>query len=122
MNVIFYGTNQSQAVLIKHSSVSLSDCSLNNWSSEYGGAENIQSSNVTLCSIVVFQNNIGNYGGAMHVNESFVNNNDNTWCKFRHYWHIDVILSEPCLHGTTKFINNLARKGGGAIAVIKSNL
>ncbi len=38
IDVIFYSRNQSQAVLIKQSSVFLSDCSFYIWNSEYGGA------------------------------------------------------------------------------------
>ena len=86
MNEVLYDRNQSQAVLIKQSSVSLSDCSFNIWSSEYGGAANIQSSNVTLCGNVMFQNNIGHYGGEMHVNKSCVTFNNDTWKEFRHHW------------------------------------
>ena len=124
LDVVFNGRNQSQAVLIKHSSVSLSDCSFYNWSSEYGGAANIQSSNVTLCGNVVFQNNIGHCGGAMYVNESCITFNNDTWKEFRHHWDsfINVLLSERCLHGTTDFSNNLAIKNGGALAITESLL
>ncbi len=41
---------------LSSSSVSLSDCSFYYWSSKYEDAANIQSSNVTLCGNVVFQN------------------------------------------------------------------
>ena len=124
MDVVFYGINRSQAVLIKRSSVSLSDCSFYNWNSEYGGAANIQSSNVTLCGNVMFQNNIGHYGGAMYVNKSNVTLNNDTWKEFRHHWdrYINVQLSKRCLHGTTDFTNNLAIKDGGALAITESLL
>ncbi len=124
MDVVFYGRNQSQAVLIKHTSVSISDCSFYNWSSEYGGAANIQSSNVTLCGNVVFQNNIGYYGGALYVYKSYVTFNNDTWKEFRHHWdsYINVLLSKRCLHGTTDFTNNLAIKDGGALIIAESLL
>ena len=67
-----YGRHQSQAIIILHSSDSLSDCSFYNWSSEYGGAANIQSSNVTLSGNVVFQNNIGHDEEAVYASKRFV--------------------------------------------------
>ncbi len=66
-----YGRHQSQAIIILHSSDSLSDCSFYNWSSEYGGAANIQSSNVALCGNFMLHNNIGHDGEAVYPNKRF---------------------------------------------------
>ena len=75
---------------------------------DYGGAANIQSSNVTLCDNVVFQNNIGHYGGAII-------------CYKQYDCYINVLLSEQYLHRTSAFSNNLA-KNGGVLAITKSLL
>ena len=72
----------------------------------------------------MFQNNMGHYGGEMHVNKSCVTFNNDTWKEFRHHWdsYINVLLSERFLHRNTDFTNNLAIKDGGALALIKSLL
>ncbi len=57
---------------------------------DYGGAANIQSSNVTLCDNVVFQINIGHYGGVIICYKQFVIFNNDTLNKFRR--HTTAIL------------------------------